>query len=57
MKKSDSLLRKALYMLPRLILWGVCMLYFAALVLISLDYLDPYLYPLEYFRYKEIGRR
>jgi hypothetical protein len=55
MKKSASLLERCLYVLPRFILWGVCMLYIVITIIVTLDMSGDYLYPLEKFRHPEAG--
>jgi hypothetical protein len=58
MKKSDNQLKMALYLLPRLILWSICMLYVFITVIVTFDMSVPYLYPLEYLRHQEVsGKR
>jgi hypothetical protein len=58
MKKSESPLKNALYLLPRLILWSICMLYVFITVIVTFDMSVPYLYPLEYLRHHEAsGKR
>jgi hypothetical protein len=57
MEKQDSLLRKMLFLFPRLVLWGVCMLYFVITLIITFDVFKPYLYPLENLRSSMTGSR
>lgn len=50
MKESDSRFKNFVYLLPRVTLWCVCMLYFVITIMVTFDVLTPYLYPLESFR-------
>jgi hypothetical protein len=53
-RSLGKLLRNLIYLLPRLVLFGIFVLCFVITVFISLDYLNPYENPMEHLRAKAL---
>jgi hypothetical protein len=53
-RSLGKLLRNLLYLLPRLVLFGIFVLCFVITVFMSLDYFNPYENPMELIRAKAL---
>ena len=50
MKNQHRSHRSLLFLVPRLLLWSICMLYVVVTVVVTFDKSGTFLYPLEYLR-------